>query len=107
MGVWLREAAGWVLLGVGLAAFAVDYFVFLLSRLIIEGVILALIGWAVLRAGMHLLKVAMAARAAREAGRMPDGPRAHGARPTAMLAGGTPAHPGRPRPPVVPGPTGS
>ena len=32
MTVWLREVAGWILLGAGLAAFAVCYFVFLLNR---------------------------------------------------------------------------
>ena len=69
MSVWLREAAGWVLLGIGLAAFAVCYFVFLLQRRVIEAMALGVIGFTVFRGGLHLLKVAVAARAAREAGR--------------------------------------
>lgn len=99
MGVWLREAAGWVMLGIGLAAFAVCYFVFLLQRQIVSAVVLGLIGFAVFRGGMHLLKVAMAARAAREAGRLPNPPKAARAI-TVPLSGG---HPGRPRKPVLPG----
>jgi hypothetical protein len=99
MSVWLREAAGWVLLGIGLAAFAVCYFVFLLQRQIISAIVLGLIGFAIFRGGMHLLKVAMAARAAREAGRLPNLPKAPRAI-TMPLAG---SHPGRPRKPVLPG----
>jgi hypothetical protein len=72
--VVLRELIGWVLLGIGLAAFAVVYFVFLLNRWILEAVILGMIGFAVFRAGMHLLKVAMAARAAKEMLRQPELP---------------------------------
>lgn len=100
MTVWLREAAGWVLLGVGLAAFAVCYFVFLLQRRVIEAVGLGLIGFAVFRGGMHLLKVAVAARAAREVGRLPE--TAKPLRQIQVPLGGQ-QHVGRPRPPVVPG----
>ncbi len=67
MAVWLREGAGWVLLGVGLAAFAVCYFVFLLQKRVIEAAALGAIGFIVFRGGIHLLKVAIAARAAAEA----------------------------------------
>ena len=67
MAVWLREGAGWVLLGVGLAAFAVTYFVFLLQKRVIEAAGLGVIGFVVFRGGLHLLKVAIAARAALEA----------------------------------------
>lgn len=69
--VMLREFIGWILLGIGLAAFAVVYFVFLLNRWLLEAVVLGMIGFAVFRAGMHLLKVAMAARAAKEAQLLP------------------------------------
>ena len=100
MSVWLREAAGWVLLGVGLAAFAVCYFVFLLQRRVIEAVGLGLIGFVVFRGGLHLLKVAVAARAAREAGRVPEPPRP--LRAIRMPLGGR-ENPGRPRESVVPG----
>ena len=101
MSVWLRELAGWVLLGVGLAAFAVCYFVFLLQRRVVEAVGLGLSGFTVFRGGMHLLKVAIAARAAREAGAVPEP--THALRQIRVPLGGQ-AHVGRPRPSVTPGP---
>ena len=67
MSVWLRELVGWLLLGTGMAAFAVCYLVFLLNRRVIEAAGLGFIGFTVFRGGLHLLKVAVAARAAREA----------------------------------------
>ena len=63
MVVW-REFAGWILLGIGLAAFAMCYWVFLLNRRIIEAAGMLFIGFIIFRGGLHLLKVAMAARAA-------------------------------------------
>jgi hypothetical protein len=66
MAVWLREGAGWVLLGIGLAVFAVVYFVFLLQKRVVEATLLGVIGVIVFRGGIHLLKVAIAARAAAE-----------------------------------------
>jgi hypothetical protein len=101
MGAWVREAAGWVLLGVGLAAFAVCYFVFLLQRRVVEAMILAFVGFTVFRGGLHLLKVAVAARAAREAGRTVEPPKPP--RSIKVPLGG-PQNPGRVRAPVVPGP---
>jgi hypothetical protein len=68
MSVWMREAAGWLLLGVGLTGFAVTYKTFLLNRLVIEAGGLGFMAFVVFRSGLHLLKVAVAARAAREAG---------------------------------------
>lgn len=68
MSVWVREVVGWLLLATGLAAFATCYFVFLLNRLVIEAAGVGAIGFTIFRAGLHLLKVAVAARAAREAG---------------------------------------
>jgi len=62
--IWLREIAGWVLLGSGLAAFALSYFVFLLPGRILEGGGMVMIGIFVFRGGLHLLKVAMAAQVA-------------------------------------------
>lgn len=62
--IFLRELAGWVLLGTGVAAFLVCYAVFLLDRLGISAVILGSIGFVVFRGGLHLLKVAVAARLA-------------------------------------------
>jgi hypothetical protein len=69
MSAWARELAGWVLLGIGLAAFAVCYVVFLLQRRILEAGALGFMGFTVFRGGLHLLKVAVAARAAIEAGK--------------------------------------
>ena len=97
--VVLRELVGWVLLGAGLAAFAVVYFVFLLNRWLLEAVILGMIGFAIFRAGMHLLKVAMAARAAKEAQRQPELP----AEPKPLRLPGARSTFGQPRGSVVPG----
>jgi len=80
--VWLREAVGWVLLGTGLAAFAVCYFVFLLPGRILEAGVLVVVGVTVFRAGTHMLSVAMAAKAAREIDRQPELPAP--AKPLAM-----------------------
>lgn len=102
MSVVLREIAGWVLLGVGLAAFGVCYFVFLLQKRVVEGAALGVIGFVIFRGGLHLLKVAIAARAASEAGRQPL--TANPAR-AISLSLGQQATPGRPRPTVVPGQT--
>ena len=99
MSVWIREAVGWVLLGIGVAAFAVCYFVFLLAQRVVEAVILAFIGFTVFRGGLHLLKVAMAAKAAREVAKQPDVPKPV---TTMKMQLGGPA-PGRPRESVVPG----
>jgi len=66
MSYWLRETLGWMLVGLGLIAFGFVYFNFLLQKRVVEAVILGFIGFTVFRGGMHLLKVAMAARAARE-----------------------------------------
>ncbi|MFO0852223.1 MAG: hypothetical protein U0871_27215 [Gemmataceae bacterium] len=100
MSVVLREIAGWVLLGVGLAAFGVCYFVFLLQKRVVEGAALGVIGFVIFRGGLHLLKVAIAARAAAEAGRQPL--TANPARAISLPLGQQ-ATPGRPRPTVVPG----
>ena len=96
--VWLREAVGWVLLGTGLAAFAVCYFVFLLPGRILEAGALLVIGVTVFRAGTHMLSVAMAAKAARETDRQPE-PAAPAAKPLAMPA----LSAGKPTASVVPG----
>lgn len=69
MSVWLRELVGWIMLGTGLAAFGICYWVFLLNRQVIEAAGLLFIGFVVFRGGLHLLKVAIAARLAREPAR--------------------------------------
>lgn len=66
MSAWLREIAGWVLLGIGLAMFAMCYTVFLLNGRVIQGFILAVPAVFVFRGGLQMLKVAMAARASRD-----------------------------------------
>ena len=63
MTVWLRELAGWIMLGTGLAAFALTYN-FLLQRYTVQAVILGMVAFVVFRGGLHLLKVAVAARLA-------------------------------------------
>jgi hypothetical protein len=61
MSFWLRELMGWVLLAVGLAVFG------LVIMLLIDGRVyqtagMTVIGIFVFRGGIHLLKVALAAR---------------------------------------------
>jgi hypothetical protein len=97
MSVWLREVAGWILLGLGVAAYAMLY-LFLLNRWFLEGGILAFAGFMLLRTGTHLLKVASAARAASGVRAM-----ATAAKPPRMV-GGSAEPVGRPRASVLPGP---
>jgi hypothetical protein len=65
---WIREIAGWALLVAGLVVFG-----FVLSKdygfaggHYVEGVALTVIGAFVFRGGIHLLKIAVAARMCRE-----------------------------------------
>jgi hypothetical protein len=61
---WLREIVGWALLGLGLAIFAYCYFGLIRDgRILLTGPVV-LMGIFVFRAGVHLLKVAVAARLA-------------------------------------------
>jgi hypothetical protein len=66
MTYWLREAAGWLLLIVGLLFFAQAYD-FCVGQSIFEAWVMAVIGIFVFRGGIHLLKVAVAARVCRQA----------------------------------------
>lgn len=61
MRFWTRELAGWLLIGVGLIAFGASY-VFLLSRDYVEAFLFIPVGVFIFRGGIHLLKVAVAAR---------------------------------------------
>ncbi|MCI0680763.1 MAG: hypothetical protein L0Y71_01555 [Gemmataceae bacterium] len=63
MRFWLREIAGWLLVGLGLFLFYIVLAITLTDRpwLITAGP-LTLIGIIVFRGGIHLLKVAVAAR---------------------------------------------
>jgi hypothetical protein len=62
MGLWIREIIGWILLVVGLNLFRVC-FGYLNSRQVVEAAVGAAIGFFVFRAGMQLIRVAVAARA--------------------------------------------
>jgi hypothetical protein len=97
MSIWLREVLGWILLGLGLAVFALCYLAFIANKRVIEAAPVAFIGFVVFRGGLHLLKVALAAKACKEAGR-----EARTAVPVRRtLALGKPVGPS---PVVVPGP---
>jgi len=61
---WSREVAGWVLVLGGLYAFLVAYDL-LLGKRIFEAAPMVFIGFIVFRGGVHVLKVAVAAQAAR------------------------------------------
>ncbi|SRR6266542_3312319 len=61
---WSREIAGWLLILVGLWQFWNTY-TFLTNRRIFEAAPSAFIAFVVFRGGVHLLKVAVAAQAAR------------------------------------------
>jgi hypothetical protein len=61
---WSREIAGWVLVLGGLYAFLVAYDL-LLGKRIFEAAPMVFIGFIVFRGGVHVLKVAVAAQAAR------------------------------------------
>jgi hypothetical protein len=61
---WSREVAGWILVLGGLFAFVQAYNL-LLSKRIFEATPMVFIGFIVFRGGVHILKVAVAAQAAR------------------------------------------
>ena len=61
MRFWIREMMGWVLVGLGLFVFYLCV-VFLFNHAVIEVGPLFVIGIVVFRGGIHLLKVAVAAR---------------------------------------------
>jgi hypothetical protein len=63
MRFWFRELAGWLLVGLGLFLFYICLSILLTpGPYILEAGSLTLIGIIVFRAGIHLLKVAVAAR---------------------------------------------
>jgi hypothetical protein len=61
---WAREIAGWILILLGLWAFMQSYD-FLLDKKIFQAAPMTFIGFIVFRGGIHILKVAVAAQAAR------------------------------------------
>lgn len=60
----LRELIGWILLGTGLAAFGLAGVMVLRERMACSGMVITLIAIIIFRGGLHLIKVAVAARAA-------------------------------------------
>jgi hypothetical protein len=65
MRFWTRELAGWFLIALGLYVFYRSYVLFTdeARHPVIEGGSLTLVGIVIFRGGIHLVKVAMAARA--------------------------------------------
>ncbi|MCI0462845.1 MAG: hypothetical protein L0Z62_38350 [Gemmataceae bacterium] len=66
MRFWAREVAGWLLVGLSLGVFYIC-FVLLLNHYVLEGGPLTLVGIILFRGGIHLLKVAVAARVCQQA----------------------------------------
>ncbi len=63
MRFWIREILGWLLVGLGLYVFLICFSLLVRDRpLILEAGPLTLIGIIIFRGGIHLLKVAVAAR---------------------------------------------
>ncbi len=99
---WLRELAGWLLLGGGVGAFVLCYVQFLLNGRWIEALICMFIGLAVFRGGLALLKLAVASRAARDVKREMAATATPVKKVRPQLGSNQPA--GRPRQSMVPGP---
>jgi hypothetical protein len=98
MRFWVREAAGWLLLAVGLYVF---YRTYLLltdpGHYLIEAGPLAFAGFVIFRGGIHLLKVAVAARICLQAQERlrPERPAGSGVpRPARPAAAAPPRSPG-------------
>ena len=64
---WIREIAGWLLIALGLYAFYLAMYVYLPNGKYIESIPAVIIGLMIFRGGIHLLKVAVAARVCRRA----------------------------------------
>lgn len=70
-GAIIREIGGWLLVVLGLWAFR-ESWLMLRDRQIFEAPTMAVIGFIVFRGGIHLLKVAVAARITAQTGRQLD-----------------------------------
>jgi hypothetical protein len=62
MRFWLREVAGWVLVALGLMVFYLCFDLLVNNHAILQTGPLMVIGIIIFRGGIHLLKVAVAAR---------------------------------------------
>jgi hypothetical protein len=97
MRFWVRELAGWVLVLLGLFMFYVCFAVLLTDGpWLAEAIFFTIIGVVVFRSGIHLLKVAVAARVClqaqarlKEEERAPRRERADGRRRPAGSRGGS------------------
>jgi len=68
MRFWIRELAGWILVGLGLLLFYIVYRLLMDREAeFVQAVVLTVIGIFVFRGGIHLLKVAVAARVCMDA----------------------------------------
>jgi hypothetical protein len=74
MRYWIRELAGWVLVGLGLYAFYLTWFDLLRQDRIVESGTMTVIGVFLFRGGLHLIKVAVAARVCLDAQAKYDSP---------------------------------
>lgn len=63
---WIRELAGWLLIGLSMLVYWKVY-LFCRDHMVFEGAVMLILGVFVFRGGIHLLKVAVAANAARQA----------------------------------------
>lgn len=64
---WIRELMGWALVVLGLWLFYLSYFVLLKNNRIVYTAPTILMGLILFRGGIHLLKVAVAARVCQQA----------------------------------------
>jgi hypothetical protein len=96
---WVREIAGWLLVLAGLLCFFVVYDLIETppppgeTRPYVGQIVMAIVGIFVFRGGIHLLKVAMAARVCARADERlyPAAPSGEGPRPTAARRAVRPA----------------
>ena len=86
---WSREIAGWALILGGLFAFIRAYDM-LLDKRIFEATPVVFIGFIIFRGGVHVLKVAVAAQAARQLPDAAQPPARRVSRPASRPVGPTP-----------------
>ena len=73
---WVRELMGWLLVLLGLFIFYVCFVIMIRDALIAEASMFSVVGIFVFRGGIHLLKVAVAARIAMQVQTDPPKPAA-------------------------------